>query len=159
MKREKRLDALRAILATHVAATQRELLDELAVAGHRITQGTLSLDLQRLHAGKVKTRGGYRYVLPREQTYVRAAEELSVKPYMQQGVCERLSFSGSLAVLKTRAGQARGLAADIDAAALPTVAGTVAGDDTVFVAQTDGTSRARLLQDLTAVIPSLAALP
>lgn len=159
MSRDERLDALRAILATRVAATQRELLDELAAAGHKIAQSTLSQDLGRLHAGKVKMRGGYRYVLPREPEYTRTTEATAIPPYMQQGVCERLSFSGQLAILKTRPGQARGLAADIDRAALPSVAGTVAGDDTVFVAQTDGTSRARLLQDLTAVIPSLAALP
>lgn len=157
-KREKRLDALRVILSNRTSATQREILQELAVAGFHVSQPTLAGDLQHLHAGKVKTRKGYQYILPRESQYSRPVDQTILPDYMQHANCKSVTFSGQTMVLKTRPGYAQGLAADIDAAELPTVAGTVAGYDTVFVAAADGTTRGDLVSDLTSVIPALAGI-
>lgn len=157
-KREKRMDALRVILSNNASATQREILQELAVAGFHISQPTLTGDLQRLRAGKIKTRKGYQYVLPRESQYSRPVDETILPEYMQRVNCKSVCFSGQTMILKTRPGYAQGLAADIDAAELPTVAGTIAGYDTVFVAAADGTTRGNLVADLTSVIPALAGM-
>ena len=56
--------------------------------------------------------------------------------------------SGSLAIVKTPPGYAQGLALALDAAALADVVGTVAGDDTIFVAAREGVSGAELAEQL-----------
>lgn len=158
MKREERMDALRVILSSRVSATQVELLHELQLAGFKVSQSTLCGDLQRLHAGKIKTRKGYQYILPRDLQYVRPVDPSVIPEYLQRCNCKSVTFSGTLMVLKTREGFAQGLAADIDAARLKTVAGTVAGYDTVFVARADGCERKDLMEELITLLPGLAAL-
>ena len=50
------------------------------------------------------------------------------------------SASGSLVVVTTPSGYASALAQAIDEGAIPTIAGTIAGENTIFVAATDGTT-------------------
>ena len=56
--------------------------------------------------------------------------------------------SGTMLVIKTPRGFAAALADAIDAADLPEVAGTIAGDNTVFVACRDGFTPAELSAEL-----------
>ena len=56
--------------------------------------------------------------------------------------------TGSLAIVKTPPGYAQGLALALDAAALGDVAGTIAGDDTIFVAAREGVTGAELAEQL-----------
>jgi transcriptional regulator of arginine metabolism len=58
------------------------------------------------------------------------------------------THSGTILVLKTPRGFAAALADAIDDARLPEVAGTIAGDNTVFVAARDGVSAAELEREL-----------
>jgi transcriptional regulator of arginine metabolism len=60
----------------------------------------------------------------------------------------RTTRSGSILVIQTPRGFAAALADMIDGAGLPEVAGTIAGDNTVFVACADGTTPAELDTDL-----------
>ncbi len=103
--------------------TQAELVEELRARGIRATQSSVSRDLARLGAVKIN---GY-YVLPRLAHPV-------------AGVLEILDLDTAgdhLIVVKTEPGQAPSVALKIDAAHFPEVVGTVAGDDTVFVAVKD----------------------
>jgi transcriptional regulator of arginine metabolism len=59
-----------------------------------------------------------------------------------------LTPSGNLLVIKTPRGFAAALADAIDDANLPEVAGTIAGDNTVFVAARDGISGAQVAEEL-----------
>ena len=59
-----------------------------------------------------------------------------------------MTFSGNLVVLKTPPGHANVLARAIDTADLPDVLGTIAGDDTIFVAAREGVSGAELASQL-----------
>ena len=59
-----------------------------------------------------------------------------------------ITASGNLVVIRTRPGAAPVVAGSIDAAPLPGVIGTVAGDDTVLVVAADGTSGHTLAADL-----------
>ncbi len=57
--------------------------------------------------------------------------------------------TGQLVVVHTPPGTANALARAIDAAQVPDIAGTVAGDDTIFVAARDGLTGVQLAEELT----------
>ena len=102
---------------------------KLARRGIQVTQATVSRDLEEL--GLVKTRSGYR--LPDGSD----ASALPCSPPCRSSPKEFLREVGqasNLVVLKTYPGNAHSVAAVLDAQDWPEVVGTVAGDDTVFVA-------------------------
>lgn len=116
------------ILASQPIPNQDKLQALLAQRGMPATQATLSRDLRDLNVMK----GPSGYVLltgandPRSQN---PQAESAVRSYMLS--CQA---AASLVVLKTRPGHASALALDLDRAALPGAAGTIAGDDTIFLA-------------------------
>jgi transcriptional regulator of arginine metabolism len=104
--------------------TQEELAQELRSQGIEVTQVTLSRDLREM--GIVKTADGYREILPDP-----------TGPSLAQVMAEYLldvRLAQHLVVLKTSTGSANSLAVALDQEDWPEIAGTVAGDDTVFVA-------------------------
>ena len=104
--------------------TQEELAQELRAQGIEVTQVTLSRDLREM--GIVKTADGYREILPDP-----------TGPSLAQVMAEYLldvRLAQHLVVLKTSTGSANSLAVALDQEDWPEIAGTVAGDDTVFVA-------------------------
>jgi transcriptional regulator of arginine metabolism len=116
------------LLRTDPEVTQEMLRRKLARHGIQVTQATVSRDLEEL--GLVKTRSGYR--LPET-----AEPSAPVQPTLQVILKEFLrevSQASNLVVLKTYPGNAHSVAAALDAQNWPEVVGTVAGDDTVFVA-------------------------
>jgi len=116
------------LLRTDPEVTQEEIRRKLARRGIEVTQATVSRDLEEM--GLVKTRSGYR--LPED-----AASSARVQPTLQVILKEFLrevSLASNLVVLRTYPGNAHSVAAVLDAQDWPEVVGTVAGDDTVFVA-------------------------
>ncbi|MCS7042615.1 MAG: ArgR family transcriptional regulator [Bryobacteraceae bacterium] len=104
--------------------TQEELAQELRALGIEVTQVTLSRDLREM--GIVKTADGYREILPDP-----------TGPSLAQVMAEYLldvRLAQHIVVLKTSTGSANSLAVALDQEDWPEIAGTVAGDDTVFVA-------------------------
>jgi transcriptional regulator of arginine metabolism len=104
--------------------TQEELAQELRSQGIEVTQVTLSRDLREM--GIVKTADGYRGILPDP-----------TGPSLAQVMAEYLldvRLAQHLVILKTSTGSANSLAVALDQEDWPEIAGTVAGDDTVFVA-------------------------
>ncbi len=111
------LDAdLRQLLEREAIGEQAELLARLTALGHVLTQPTLSRQLKRL--GYAKRDGLWQ---PPEQTESLPVRRLAIAP-------------PNLLVLKTDPGFANALASRLDATPLPGQVGTLAGDDTVFVA-------------------------
>jgi len=101
-------------LVNHGSAhTQHEIAAALARRGMRATQATISRDIQEL--GLVRSGSGYR-----SSSALVSELVLSVE------------FVQPMAVIKTPPGTANMVARRIDEAALPGVAGTVAGDDTII---------------------------
>ena len=96
------------------AQTQQEIAAALARRGMRTTQATISRDIQEL--GLVRSGRGYR-------SSAELVRELVLSVELVQPV----------AVIRTPPGTANLVARRIDEAALPGVAGTVAGDDTIIV--------------------------
>ena len=115
------------LVAEGEIASQDDLRRKLAQRGMRVTQATLSRDLQELRL--VKTAEGYRG-LEGGNTEEEAQSRLgrALKEFLLD-----VREAQNLLVLKTPPGGAEPLAAALDAGRLRQVAGTIAGDDTVLV--------------------------
>jgi transcriptional regulator of arginine metabolism len=119
-KRERQQKILSLIQAKPVG-TQEDLRALLERAGVPATQSSVSRDLEEL--GVVKQHG--HYTLPR-------ANGASARGLLS------LDHAGdSLVIARTLPGLASAVAVEIDAAALPEVVGTIAGEDTIFIAVRD----------------------
>jgi len=120
---------LRLVAAEHIA-NQEILRRRLAQQRLRVTQATLSRDLQELQL--VKTKEGYRSTSG-------ISEEAAAVPPLTRALGEFLLDirpAENLLVLKTPPSGAQPLAAAIDGAKFPEIAGTIAGDDTVLIITT-----------------------
>ena len=109
----------------------------LSLAGIAATQATVSRDLLEIGAVKLKRDGTIRYVMPDQAGSNHAAAKLD--RLLAEWV-DAIIPAGNMLVLKTPPGSANLVANALDAAGLEQVAGTLAGDDTIFVAISDGTN-------------------
>jgi transcriptional regulator of arginine metabolism len=117
-------------------STQADVAEALKQIGIETVQATVSRDISQLGLVKVRnTEGRLVYALPGAAD-LRRLDELTTALRRYMG---KTATSGSILVVETPRGFAAALADAIDTAALPEVAGTIAGDNTVFVACTDGT--------------------
>jgi transcriptional regulator of arginine metabolism len=120
----RRQSAIRDLVNRGSVHTQEEIATALSRRGMRATQATVSRDIQEL--GLVRSGAGYRSSAALVSELVLSVE--LVEP---------------MAVIKTPPGTANMVARRIDEAALPGVAGTVAGDDTIIaVLRKPGAGRA-----------------
>ena len=155
-EKDNRLEALRLIISSQQLGSQEELLKALQKEGFQLTQATLSRDLKQLKVAKAATMGGsYVYVLPNETMYKRVSTPSSVREMMEIPGFLSIQFSGNMAVIKTRTGYASAIAWNIDNKRIPSVLGTVAGADTIFLAIKEGTMREELIESLRSVIPDV----
>ncbi|HEY0114527.1 MAG TPA: hypothetical protein VGB54_02290 [Allosphingosinicella sp.] len=134
--RTRRLRALSDLIRAEPHASQEELTERLRGLGHAVTQATVSRDLVSLGAVKVKRDGILRYVLP-DQFGARDWATGQLERIVREWV-RAIESAGPLLVLRTPPGSAHLVASAIDQAQLQEVAGTVAGDDTIFLALRDG---------------------
>lgn len=119
-KRNGRQDAIRDIVRNKDVRTQRVLVDELRAMGFDCTQATVSRDIADMGLRK----------LP-EGIYV-LAEDLHLQRMVSELVTGVLR-TDSLVMIKAQPGTASGIAAAVDAAELPDVLGSLAGNDTILV--------------------------
>jgi transcriptional regulator of arginine metabolism len=115
----KRQQKILSLIRARRIGTQQELSAMLERAGFVATQSSVSRDLEEL--GVVKHRGYY--TLPRAADGASARGLLGLDP---AGDC--------LVVAKCEPGLASSVAVEIDRAAIPEIVGTLAGEDTVFIA-------------------------
>lgn len=119
-KRNGRQDAMRDIVRNKDVRTQRVLVDELRAMGFDCTQATVSRDIADMGLRK----------LP-EGIYV-LAEDLHLQRMVSELVTGVLR-TDNLVMIKAQPGTASGIAAAVDAAELPDVLGSLAGNDTILV--------------------------
>ena len=119
-KRNGRQDAIRDIVRNKDVRTQRVLVDELRAMGFDCTQETVSRDIADMGLRK----------LP-EGIYV-LAEDLHLQRMVSELVTGVLR-TDNLVMIKAQPGTASGIAAAVDAAELPDVLGSLAGNDTILV--------------------------
>lgn len=127
---------LRRLIAERAIGTQDELVRAFLDEGIAVTQATISRDLRELGITKIATDPP-RFALPEvrgEQTDDRLNDRL------MRVFAEAVTGSApamNLLVIHTLPGMASATGSALDAMGLPDVAGTVCGDDTIFVACTD----------------------
>lgn len=119
-KRNGRQDAIRDIVRNKDVRTQRVLVDELRAMGFDCTQATVSRDIADMGLRK----------LP-EGIYV-LAEDLHLQRMVSELVTGVLR-TDNLVMIKAQPGTASGIAAAVDAAELPDVLVSLAGNDTILV--------------------------
>jgi transcriptional regulator of arginine metabolism len=140
-----RQGAILRLVGERPLATQAEVAEALRERGFDAVQTTVSRDIAQLGLVKVRNGNGKLvYALPGAAD-LRRTDELSgaIRRWMGES-----APSGTLLVIQTPRGFAAALADAIDAATLPEVAGTIAGDNTVFVACADTTTPTELETEL-----------
>ena len=151
-----RLEALRLIISSQQLGSQEELLTALQNEGFKLTQATLSRDLKQLKVAKAATlNGDYVYVLPNETMYKRVQTPSLVREMMQIPGFMNITFSGNMAVIKTRPGYASSIAWNIDNSQISGILGTIAGADTIFIVIKEGSSKESIISDLSEVVPNM----
>jgi transcriptional regulator of arginine metabolism len=123
-KRNDRQDAIRDVVRSENVRTQRALADALHERGFDCTQATVSRDIAEV--GLCKRADGS-YVL---------AEDLHLQRMVRDLVVD-VRRANNLVVVHASSGTAQGVAAALDAAELPDLLGSVAGDDTILVVAAD----------------------
>ena len=145
---EARREAIRRLIRGRRVATQEDLRTLLAGQGFDVTQGTLSRDLARLGARRASgPEGGTVYELPSESVPTAPRALAALNPLVL-----RIRDNGALVVVHTTPGAASAVALALDQARLPEVLGTLAGDDTVFVAPVQAASASRLNRILSGLL-------
>ena len=123
-----RLDALKKLLSQGTLSTQDDLRTKLEKLGHRVTQSTISRDLRKLGTVKVIDSTG--------QTAYRLSDE-SPPPAKAASLTDLvldIKSNGILVVIHTLPGSASLVARHLDQVHPGGILGTLAGDDTIFVA-------------------------
>jgi transcriptional regulator of arginine metabolism len=134
-----RQQAIVQLLDEHEVSTQLQLQRLLARHGFEVTQATVSRDLDRLGAMRVRRHGRLVYAVPEEGA--EPADPLAAI-VIALGLVRTMEASGNLLVLRTGPANAHPVALAFDNAGLPEVAGSIAGDDTLaLVAREPHTGR------------------
>ena len=119
MQKEQRQTTILKLITANQIGRQEELAEILEKKGFSVTQSSVSRDLLELGIVKV---GGF-YALPQKP-----------RSGMVFGLVSLEIAGENLVVAKTEAGLASACAVRIDSAAVEEIVGTIAGDDTIFIA-------------------------
>lgn len=138
--RRKRHLKILELISTRAIHTQEELAEALASEGWDVTQSSVSRDIAALRL--VKVGGSYRrpaiVVTPADPDERRIAE----------GVLTVDRAGEALVVLHTPPGEANRVAVALDRLAWPDVVGTLAGDDTIFLAVKDAGAQRKVIGEV-----------
>ena len=136
--RRKRHLKILELISTRAIHTQEELAEALAAEGWEVTQPSISRDIAALRL--VKADGAYRR---------RPRGSISQDPSEQriaEGVLSCEPAGEALVVLHTPPGEANRVAVALDRLAWPDIVGTIAGDDTIFLAVKHAAARGRVVR-------------
>jgi transcriptional regulator of arginine metabolism len=138
--RRKRHLKILEIISTRAVHTQEELAEALAAEGWEVTQPSVSRDIAALRL--VKVDGAYRRA-PRG-----GATQDPDERRIAEGVLTCEPAGDALVVLHTPPGEANRVAVALDRLAWSDIVGTIAGDDTIFLAMRDRTAQRRVLRQV-----------
>jgi transcriptional regulator of arginine metabolism len=134
--RRKRHLKILELISTRAVRTQEELAEALTAQGWEVTQSSVSRDISALRL--VKVDGAYRR--PPHGAPAVDPDELRIA----EGVLTIEPAGEALVVLHTPPGEANRVAVALDRLAWPEVIGTIAGDDTIFLAVRDSAAQRRV---------------
>lgn len=144
-----RLEVLRTLLAEGKLSTQDELRVKLEKQKFRVTQSTISRDLRRIGAVRaVDAEGNTVYRLPDAAGAEAAAAAAA-------DTVRTVQSNGTMVVIHTLPGLASMVARHIDMQRSPAYLGTIAGDDTVFVALSERGARGSPVSEMKEILSTL----
>lgn len=138
--RRKRHLKILELISTRAVRTQEELADALTAQGWEVTQSSVSRDIAALRL--VKVDGAYRRPPPRGPRHDPDEQRVG------EGVLTMETAGDALVVLHTPPGEANHVAVALDRLAWPEVLGSIAGDDTIFLAVKDSKAQRHVLREV-----------
>jgi transcriptional regulator of arginine metabolism len=155
VNRRERQNAILRLVRDQALSTQAELAQALRDEGHDVVQTTVSRDVTELGLVKVRAPSGRLiYAAPGTGDADRLRAIGAALRRYATGV---EAASGGIVVVSTPSGYASALAQAIDEGAHPAIAGTLAGDNTIFIVAKNGTSAEELQSELAAHLSEGAA--
>jgi transcriptional regulator of arginine metabolism len=145
MSRRERQVALLRLVEENALSTQAEVVTALSDAGYEVVQTTVSRDIAELGLVKVRAPSGR---LVYAQPGAPDGDRLRALGSALRRLAVGFEAAGGLVVVTAPSGYAGALGQAIDEAGHPGIAGTVAGDNTVFVAVREGFSTRTLRDEL-----------
>jgi len=139
--------AIRDLVDQRPVRTQQELAAALRERGFRTTQATVSRDVAELGLVKALQDGAQVYALPPRLIEAEVSGEDRLRRLLRDLPAE-IREAGLLLIVQTLPGSAHAIAAALDRARWPEVVGSIAGDDTVFIALSDRAALRRVKQRL-----------
>ena len=125
--------------------TQDELSSRLREKGYEVTQATISRDIKELKLIKVQSEtGAYKYAASGRETM----GKLDIFKRVFRDTVLSVETAASMVVVRTMTGSANAAAEAIDEMDIPEVAGTLAGDNTIFVAIREEGMQKRIVEIL-----------
>ena len=135
----------RSIVREQAISTQSALVEALREEGHDVVQTTISRDVHDLGLTKVRAPSGRLvYAAPGTDD----ADRIRAIGVAMRRYATRVEPAGPLVVVTTPSGYASALAQAIDEGGHPGIAGTIAGDNTIFLAPREGTTADALSVEL-----------
>lgn len=142
MKTKRQNEIVRLITGGDIE-TQEELASELRKLGYQATQATVSRDIRELRLIKVASKdGGFKYAKPEKH-------ETAVSERLTRILSDSLvnaETAANLVVVKTLSGSANVAAEALDNLGWTEIVGTIAGDNTIFVAARNETDAAEITE-------------
>jgi len=154
MNRRERQNAILKLVREEALSTQAEVAAALGELGFDVVQTTVSRDIAELGLVKVRAPSGRLVYAPPGSS---DADRLRALGSAMRRYAIGVEAAGSLVVITTPSGYANALAQAMDEASHPAIAGTVAGDNTIFVAVHDGVSARTFADELGANLVQGAA--
>ena len=127
--KSKRHSKIIEIIKSTAIETQEELAEELKKAGFDVTQATVSRDIKNLKLVKKHNKGHYRYTIIEEEKN----EMVDRLSNILANTVTSVENVDKMVVVKTISGSASAAAEAIDTLHLGEIAGTIAGDNTIFI--------------------------
>ena len=141
-----RQNQLLQIISEEIIETQEQLLERLQAKGIKSTQATISRDIKELHLIKEPAgQGRYRYAVSAHRTKLNFADKL--RTIFRESVLT-VDNAQNIVVIKTLPGLASAASSAMDGMEMSALVGTVAGDDTVFLAMRDVKSAEQFCEEI-----------
>jgi transcriptional regulator of arginine metabolism len=150
-----RRDQVRRLIAGGGIHTQGELVAALAARGIDVTQATISRDLAGLGVVRGFRGGRLTYLLPDDMTDGAGAAQARLRRLLAD-LPLTVAEAAPLVICTTSPGGANAIASAIDLSNWPDVIGTIAGDDTIFIACRDVNAVRRVRERIDAVLAEAA---
>ena len=147
--KSKRQQAILGLVSREPLGSQHEIRDHLAAIGIEATQSTISRDILELGLARVHSSEGVRYVVPGQSS---SGAPLSMLRRLLDEFALSFVRADHALIVRTPPGAAAALAEGIDRAGFASVAGTVAGDNTILVLGREGVDASALEQSFTRIM-------